>query len=75
MEKVGKTDVIKMKIVLDSNAKPTCAPVRENKRSLQESLCKQIDSWLKDGVIMSAVSPWVVHWSLWPKRMGLLNEL
>ena len=37
---VGKTDELKIKIVLDSNAKPIHAPVRKIKPSLQESLHK-----------------------------------
>ena len=41
---VGKTDELKMRIVLDSSIKPIRAPVRKIKPALQESLCKQIDS-------------------------------
>ena len=38
--------------------KPVRAPVRKIKPGHQESLRKQIDSWLRDGVIAPAVSPW-----------------
>ena len=55
---VGKTDVLKMKIVLESNVTPVRAAVRKIKPQHQESLRKQIDSWLQDGVIAPAVSPW-----------------
>ena len=51
----GKTDVLKMKIVLDNNVKPVCAAVRVIKLAQQESLCKQINSWLQDGMIAPTV--------------------
>ena len=51
---MSKTDLVKMKIVSDSNAKPIRAPVRKIKPHLQNSLCQQIDSWLKDAVTMPA---------------------
>ena len=35
---VGKTDVLKMRIVLDNNAVLVCAPVRKIKPALQDSL-------------------------------------
>ena len=56
---VGKTDVLKMKIVVRDDATPVRAAVRKIKSHHQESLKKQIDSWLHDGVIAPAVSPLV----------------
>ena len=41
---VGKTDVLEMKIILDPGVTPVRAAVRKIKPSLQNSLCKQIDS-------------------------------
>ena len=35
-----------------------CSPVPKIKPPLQEDFRAQIDSWLKDGVIAPAVSPW-----------------
>ena len=55
---VGKTDVLKMKIVLESNVTPVRSAVRKIKPEFLSSLRKQIDSWLQDGVIAPAVSPW-----------------
>ena len=55
---VGKTDVLKMKIVLRDDVVPVRSAVRKIKPGHQESLKKQIDSWLHDGVIALAVSPW-----------------
>ena len=55
---VGKTDVLKMKIVLSNDAVPVHTPVHKIKLHLLDSLPTQIDSWLKDGVIVPAVSPW-----------------
>ena len=55
---VGKTDLLKMKIVLQDDVTPVRAAVRKIKTHHQESLRKQIDSWLRDGVIAPAVSPW-----------------
>ena len=55
---VGKTDLLKMKIVLKDDVTPVRAAVRKIKSHHQESLRKQIDSWLRDGVIAPAVSPW-----------------
>ena len=55
---VGKTDLLKMRIVLKDDVVPVRAAVRKIKPGHQESLRKQIDSWLHDGVIAPAVSPW-----------------
>ena len=55
---VGKTDVLKMRIVLKDDVVPVRSAVRKIKLGHQESLKKQIDSWLHDGVIAPAVSPW-----------------
>ena len=55
---VGKTDLLKMKIVLEPDVTPVRAAVRRIKPSLQSCLREQLDSWLKDGVIAPAVSPW-----------------
>ena len=55
---VGKTDVLKMKTVLESDVIPVRAVVRRIKLSLQTSLRKQIDSWINDGMIAPAVSLW-----------------
>ena len=55
---VGKTDVLKMKIVLRDAVTPIRAAVRKIKPHHEESLKKQIDSWLREGVIAPAVSPW-----------------
>ena len=51
---IGKTEVLKMRIVLQDNI----TLVRKIRPQYQESLHKQIDSWLQDGVIAPAVSPW-----------------
>ena len=53
----GKTDVLKMKIVLKDDVVPVRSEVQKIKLGHQESLKKQIDSWLHDGVIAPAVSP------------------
>ena len=55
---VGKTDVLKMKIVLQDDVIPVRSAVSKIKPQHQESLRKQIDSWLQDGVIAPTVSPW-----------------
>ena len=48
--------MLKMRIVLDDLAKPFRSPMRQIKSSLQDSLRKQIDSWLQDGVTAPEVS-------------------
>ena len=55
---VGKTDLLKMRIVLEPDVTPVRAAVRRIKPSLQSCLREQLDLWLKDGVIVPAVSPW-----------------
>ena len=47
-----------MKIVLDEGVKPVRALVCKIKPALQDSLHRQIDSWLQDGVIAPTISPW-----------------
>ena len=56
---VGKTDVLKMKIVLESGVTPVRSAVRKIKPSYQSSLRKQIDSWLQDNMIVPAITPWM----------------
>ena len=43
---VGKTDVLKMKIVLQPHVTPVRAPVRKIKPQLEVELREQLDSWL-----------------------------
>ena len=47
-----------MKIVLQPHVTPVRAPVRKIRPQLEADLRKQIDSWLRDGVIAPAASPW-----------------
>ena len=54
---VSKTDILKMKIVLESDVTLVMSALRMIKPSLQSSFRKQIDSWLQDGMIAPATSP------------------
>ena len=54
---VGKTELIKMRIVLQPHVTPVRAAVRRIKPQQEADLRKQIDSWLRDGVISPATSP------------------
>ena len=55
---VSKIDVLKMKIVLESDVTLVMSALRRIKPSQQSSLHKQIDSWLQDGMIEPTTSPW-----------------
>merc|ERR1711923_373318 len=56
--KVGCTDWVEMEIRVKENARPVCAKVRPLSSAQKANLQAQIDSWLKDGVIVPAKSPW-----------------
>merc|ERR1712155_82732 len=56
--KVGCTDWVEMEIRIKENARPVCAKVRPLSSAQKANLRAQIDSWLKDGVIVPAESPW-----------------
>ena len=43
---VGKTNLLKMKIVLQPHVTPVRAPVRKIKHQLEVELCEQLDSCL-----------------------------
>ena len=56
--KVGKTDWMEMHIRVKPDARPVCAKVRPLSKAQKDNLRAQLDSWLKDGVITPAESPW-----------------
>ena len=50
--KVGKTDWMEMEIRVQPDARPVCAKVRLLSKVQKDNLKAQLDSWLKDGVII-----------------------
>ena len=56
--KVGCTDWLEMEIRIKEDARPVCAKVGPLSNAEKDNLQAQLDSWLKDGVITPAESPW-----------------
>ena len=56
--KVGCTDWLEMEIRIKEDARPVCAKVRPLSNAQKANLQDQLNSWLKDGVIAPAESPW-----------------
>ena len=54
----GSTDLIQHRIITDPNVYPIKERYRPPHPSLEESLRKQLDQWLEQGVIEAANSPW-----------------
>ena len=66
----GTTTLIEFDIVLKQGAKPVKQKVRPLNPEQRDSLRKQLDLWLKEGVIRESNSPWASALVPTPKKCG-----